>query len=143
MVQVGTTKDQGLYKKPSAAVHSGAFAAGTLPQYKTKKKVSSRSAGSSRSGIAFHVPDTKRFGNLCRLISQGKTKSHETLSVSRERSTTHPQPQMLITHGIEFEGGDRVIKAESHTNHLTYNVTQLITYLTQQNEKKKCEKDSS
>ena len=32
-VQVGTTKDQGLYNKPSAAVHPGALAAGTLPQY--------------------------------------------------------------------------------------------------------------
>ena len=27
------TKDQGLYNKPSAAVHPGASAAGTLPQY--------------------------------------------------------------------------------------------------------------
>ena len=32
-MQVGTTKDQGLYNKPSAAVHPGALAAGTLPQY--------------------------------------------------------------------------------------------------------------
>ena len=32
-VQVGITKDQGLYNKPSAAVHPGALAAGTLPQY--------------------------------------------------------------------------------------------------------------
>ena len=30
-VQVGTTKGQGLYNKPSAAVHPGALAAGTLP----------------------------------------------------------------------------------------------------------------
>ena len=29
-MQVGTTKDQGLYNKPSAAVHPGALAAGTL-----------------------------------------------------------------------------------------------------------------
>ena len=34
-VQVGTTKDQGLYNKPSAAVHPWALAAGTLPQYST------------------------------------------------------------------------------------------------------------
>ena len=34
-VQVGTTKDQGLYNKPSAAVHPGALAAGTLPQHST------------------------------------------------------------------------------------------------------------
>ena len=34
-MQVGTTKDQGLYNKPSAAVHPGALAAGTVPQYNT------------------------------------------------------------------------------------------------------------
>ena len=34
-MQLGTTKDQGLYNKPSAAVHPGALAAGTLPQYNT------------------------------------------------------------------------------------------------------------
>ena len=34
-VQVGTTKDEGLYNKPSAAVHPGALAAGTLLQYNT------------------------------------------------------------------------------------------------------------
>ena len=32
-MKVGTTKDQGLYDKPLAAVHVGALAAGTLPQY--------------------------------------------------------------------------------------------------------------
>ena len=32
-MQVGKTKDQGLYSKPSAAAHPGALAAGTLPQY--------------------------------------------------------------------------------------------------------------
>ena len=34
-MQVGTTKDQGLYNKSSVAVHPGALAAGTLPQYNT------------------------------------------------------------------------------------------------------------
>ena len=34
-VQVGTTKNQGLYNKPQAAVHPGALAAGTIPQYNT------------------------------------------------------------------------------------------------------------
>ena len=29
-MQVGKTKDQGLYNKPQAAVHPGALAAGTL-----------------------------------------------------------------------------------------------------------------
>ena len=32
-MQVGTTEDQGLYNKPSAAVDPWALAAGTLPQY--------------------------------------------------------------------------------------------------------------
>ena len=40
MVQVGTTKDQGLYNKLPAAVHPGALAAGTLPQYNTKVTLS-------------------------------------------------------------------------------------------------------
>ena len=34
-MQVGITKDQSLYNKPSAAVHPGALAARTLPQYST------------------------------------------------------------------------------------------------------------
>ena len=34
-MQVGTTKDQGLYNKPSVAVHPGALANGTLLQYST------------------------------------------------------------------------------------------------------------
>ena len=34
-MQVGMTKDQGLYNKPLAAVYPGALAAGTLPQYDT------------------------------------------------------------------------------------------------------------
>ena len=38
-VQVGKTEDQGLYNKPSAAVHRGALAAGTLQQYNTIKYI--------------------------------------------------------------------------------------------------------
>ena len=34
-MQVRKTKDQGLYNKPSAAVHPGALAAGILQQYNT------------------------------------------------------------------------------------------------------------
>ena len=41
-VQVGTTKDQGLYNKPSAAVHPGALAAETLPQYNKRNLVLGR-----------------------------------------------------------------------------------------------------
>ena len=53
MVQVGTTKDQGLYNKPSAAVHPGALAAGTLPQYNTILV---------RGGASY-----RKFTNICRL----------------------------------------------------------------------------
>ena len=38
-MQVGTTKDRGLYNKPLAAVHPGALAAGTLPQYNTRARM--------------------------------------------------------------------------------------------------------
>ena len=34
-MQIGKTKGQCLYIKPSTAVHSGALDAGTLPQYNT------------------------------------------------------------------------------------------------------------
>ena len=34
-MQAGKTKDQGSYNEPSAAVHSGALAAGTLLRYNT------------------------------------------------------------------------------------------------------------
>ena len=47
-MQIGKTKDQGLYNKRSAAVHPGALAAGTLPQYNT---IIPRSTG---LGISFN-----------------------------------------------------------------------------------------
>ena len=34
-MQVGKTKDQGLYNKSQTVVHPGALAAGTVPQYHT------------------------------------------------------------------------------------------------------------
>ena len=34
-MKIGKIKEQGLYNKPSAAVHPGALAPGTLPQYNT------------------------------------------------------------------------------------------------------------
>ena len=40
-MKVGKTKDQGLYNEPSTAVHPGALAAGTLPQYNTSPFVRS------------------------------------------------------------------------------------------------------
>ena len=44
-MQVGTTKYQVLYNKPLAAVHPGALAAGTLPQYNTSPAPSVQEAG--------------------------------------------------------------------------------------------------
>ena len=41
-MQVGKTKDQGLYNKPSAAVHPGALAGGTLLQHNTPDSHCSR-----------------------------------------------------------------------------------------------------
>ena len=38
-MQVGKTKDQGLYNKPTEAVYPGALAAGTLPQFITIQSV--------------------------------------------------------------------------------------------------------
>ena len=40
-VQVGTTKDQGLYNKLSVTVHPGALAPGTLQQYNTVLRMGS------------------------------------------------------------------------------------------------------
>ena len=40
-VQVRMTKDQGLYNKPSVAVHLRTLAAGTLPQYDTIASINS------------------------------------------------------------------------------------------------------
>ena len=42
------TKDQGLYNKPSAAVHPGALAARTLPQYNTISRVHAVALNSGR-----------------------------------------------------------------------------------------------
>ena len=57
-MQVGTTKDQGLYNKPSVAVHRGALAAGTLPQYNTDDKKL------MYSGINLHSATAPAIGTL-------------------------------------------------------------------------------
>ena len=51
LAQVGTTKDQGLYNKPSAAVHPGALSAGTLPQYNTMQWVHDAAVDTPRSTV--------------------------------------------------------------------------------------------
>ena len=50
-MQVGTTEDQGLYNKPSAAVHPGALAAETLPQYNTMSALSQAGMCLSLTGL--------------------------------------------------------------------------------------------
>ena len=50
-MQIGTTKDQGLYNKPSAAVHPGALASGTLPQYNTIQLLVPISSDNRRSTV--------------------------------------------------------------------------------------------
>ena len=54
-MQVGRTKDQGLYNKPSAAVHPGALAAGTLPQYNIIQATNSQ-RGSRTIALVFLEP---------------------------------------------------------------------------------------
>ena len=49
-MHVGMTKDQGLYNKPLAAVHPGALAAGTLPQYNTITEIRSDLGAILREG---------------------------------------------------------------------------------------------
>ena len=59
-MQVGTTKDQGLYNKPSAAVHPGALAAGTLPHYvraRNKRKC-------TENNIQFKINTSLKIKNL-------------------------------------------------------------------------------
>ena len=58
-MQVGTTKDQGLYNKPSAAVHPGALAAGTLPQYNIMLVKGHRSNPIQRSCRVYAASDNE------------------------------------------------------------------------------------
>ena len=67
-VQVGTTKDQGLYNEPSAAVHPGALAAGTLPQYSTM--------GTWRIQVVWYV--TLRYWRIVCLLCGVKRCIHPT-----------------------------------------------------------------
>ena len=66
-MQVGTTKDQGLYNKPSATVHPGALAAGILPQYNTKHV--------NEGSIERQVEGTERRGRRCTQLSVDRTET--------------------------------------------------------------------
>ena len=76
-MQVGTTKDQGLYNKPSAAVHPETLAAGTLPQYTIQYLATTRNSG-------FHILRISlEYCHQHDLISKNlKTATHRTLMVA-------------------------------------------------------------
>ena len=61
-MQVGTTKDQGLYNKSSAAVHPGALTAGALAQYNTMGPVGA--SASNRNEYQGYLPGVKAAGAL-------------------------------------------------------------------------------
>ena len=73
-MQVGKTKDQGLYNKPSAAVHQGALAAGTLPQYNTIQ-------------CSLHSGD-----HAMELVASGRANGQD----DRNDSTAHAPPSFLF-----------------------------------------------
>ena len=58
-MQVGTTKDQGLYNKPSAAVHPGALSAGTLPQYNIIQYAHSTLVNAFSSEVLLLIPQSR------------------------------------------------------------------------------------
>ena len=71
-VQVGTTKDQGLHYKPSAAVHPVALAAGTLPQYNARTVITIGSPRGQGIGLCqYHsgVHHSELFSRECVYIS--------------------------------------------------------------------------
>ena len=51
--KLGTTKDQGLYNKPSAAVRPGALAVGTIQQYNTRQYIRTFCQNFVSTNIAF------------------------------------------------------------------------------------------
>ena len=85
-MQVGTTKDQGLYNKSSAAVHPGALAAETLPQYNTiqQKQIDNRSEN-ALACIILHEWSCQKV-----LIKPGCGKlSSRTLKLVLMKQTSH------------------------------------------------------
>ena len=60
-MQVGMIKDQGSYNWPSAAVHPGALAAGTLPRYSTTGYTE------LKIGESFFKPNCQHQNYLCKI----------------------------------------------------------------------------
>ena len=54
-MQVGKTKDQGLYNKPSAAVYPGALPTWTLPQYNTIPFASTTLINEKQGHVYAHI----------------------------------------------------------------------------------------
>ena len=82
-MQLGTTKDQGLYNKPWAEVHLGALAAGTIPQYNTMVLAVSRrtlvAMAQSRSQVSTRA--------ICSVRCDTGTGSFPSTSLSSSYST--------------------------------------------------------
>ena len=73
-MQVGMTKDQSLYNKPSAAVHPGTLAAGILPEYNVIPNkcfifVLCRIVGGMLQVIMFDSKGSLTFVEACTLVS--------------------------------------------------------------------------
>ena len=65
-MQVGTTKDQGLYNKPQAAVHPGALAARTLPHNITcSEKINEKERKRDTLRVKNAVSDVCSTGTVC------------------------------------------------------------------------------
>ena len=95
-MEVGETKDQDLYNKPSAAVHPGALAVGTLTQYNTIQPLSLECAVGA---------DDSCFKNSC-LNSQREIRlvsviflSHSRQMVTQKLAVCHSR---LLPHTSQF-----------------------------------------
>ena len=89
-MRVGTTKDQGLYNKPSAAVHPGALAAGTLLQYNTRLQICTvwRSTETLYQGFLYFQNVTHVYGTYrCNFIySHSKSTAFQTAFFTKLRN---------------------------------------------------------
>ena len=81
MLQVGMTKDQGLYNKPSAAVHPGALAAETLLH-------TYRSCDSSEQKISYRLDGQQIAGRL-------PVKAEISLSCTAKRGPMVPTLHLI------------------------------------------------
>ena len=75
-MQVGTTKDQGLYNKPPAAVHPGALAVGTLPQYNTNIPMTTSGIEPATFRLVAQFLRDVLFLNNCRLFNSVPLSFH-------------------------------------------------------------------